>query len=73
MLFRILLALLLLSALTTEGARRRQRPLQDECKDRSRNCKNKLKWCKSTDEGRVYQMKVNCRKTCNFCDEPMIV
>ncbi|KAK5973474.1 ShKT domain-containing protein [Trichostrongylus colubriformis] len=67
MLFHVLLALLLLSTLTTEGARQ-----DDECKDRSRNCKNKLKWCNSTDEGRVYQMKVNCRKSCDFCAEPKI-
>ncbi|KAK5986089.1 ShKT domain-containing protein [Trichostrongylus colubriformis] len=70
MLFQVLLALLLLSALTTEGAR--PRPWDDVCKDRSRNCKNKLKWCTSEDKGRVYQMKVNCRKSCNFCDEPKI-
>ncbi|KAK5970294.1 ShTK domain protein [Trichostrongylus colubriformis] len=68
MLFQVLLALLLLSALTTEGAG----PREDVCKDRSRNCKNKLKWCTSDDSNRVYLMKVNCRKTCNFCDEPKI-
>ncbi|KAK5976591.1 ShKT domain-containing protein [Trichostrongylus colubriformis] len=71
MLFHVLLALLLLNTLTTEAGPR-TRPPPNECKDRSKNCKNKLKWCNSTDEGRVYQMKVNCRKTCDFCALPKI-